>query len=219
QGGAWYILWANGMLVAVLTAFYMTRLFVLTFMGKPRWDDGTHPHESPSTMTIPLIVLAGFTVFFGLVNTPFRLAFEHFLEPAFHGIVHPEALDDALIWTLAAITLVLATGGIIYGWRRYSRDPLPVDEGGWWDRALAGFGVDDFFGRVIVAPGKRACELAADTDAKVIDGVAHGIAIGVRDVGTGLKPVQSGKVRAYAGILTIGGIALIVAMVIFGGGI
>ncbi len=219
EGGAWYIVWAIGMVVAVLTAFYMTRLFVLTFMGEPRWDDGTHPHESQGTMTIPLIVLATFTVSFGFVNTPFRFAFEHFLEPSFHGILHPEGLDDALIWSLAAITLVLATVGIVYGWRRYSRDPLPSDVGGWWDRALAGFGVDDFFGRVIVAPGKWASELASDTDKKVIDGAAHGVATGVREVGTALKPVQSGKVRAYAGVLTAAGIVLIVAMVIFGGGI
>ncbi|MGI9585943.1 MAG: NADH-quinone oxidoreductase subunit L, partial [Acidimicrobiia bacterium] len=57
KGGAWLVLWGIGMVVALLTAFYMTRLFVLTFLGKSRWDDGVKPHESPWSMTVPLLVL------------------------------------------------------------------------------------------------------------------------------------------------------------------
>ena len=218
QGGAWYILWAAGLVAALLTAFYMTRLFVLTFLGRPRWDDGIEPHESPNTMTIPLIVLATFTVSLGLVNTPFRLAFEHFLEPAFRGVAHPEGLTDALLVVLATVTLVVAIAGIVIAWRRYNADVLPVEEGGWWDRALAGFNVDDVYGRFIVAPGKAASELVADADATLIDGAAHGIGVGVKAVGVGLQPVQSGKVRGYAGLLAVAAIVLIIGMVVVGGG-
>jgi NADH-quinone oxidoreductase subunit L len=218
SGGAWYILWAIGMFVAVLTAFYMTRLFVLTFLGKPRWDEGTEPHESPPTMTIALVVLATFTVSFGLVNTPFRLAFEHFLEPAFHGVPHIEGLDTPLLIGLATLTLILVAVGIAFAWRRYTAETLPAEEEGWWGRALGGFGVDDFFGRAVVAPGRRVSELASEADATVIDGAAHGIGTGVRAVGDALRPVQSGKVRGYAGLLAIAAVVLIVGMVAMGGG-
>jgi NADH-quinone oxidoreductase subunit L len=194
QGGAWYLLWGVGMIVAVLTAFYMTRLFVLTFFGKPRWNADAHPRESPASMTIPLIVLAFFTVSFGLVNTPFRLSFEHFLEPSFRGIPHIEGLSDGLIGGLAALTLIVAVVGLVVAWRRYSVDELPVEVGGWWEKALGGFGVDDLYGKWIVAPGKRASELASQGDAVVIDGAAHGVATGVRSAGELLKPVQSGRV-------------------------
>jgi NADH-quinone oxidoreductase subunit L len=218
NGGLWYILWAVGMFVALLTAFYMTRLLVLTFFGSPRWDDGAHPHESPSTMTIPLIVLAFFTTTAGVFNTPFRLAFEHFLEASFAHIAHATESDLVLIVFLATLTLVFVGVGIVIAWRRYSVDELPVEEGGWWSRAMAGFGVDDFYGRVVVAPGKRMADVASAADATVLDGAAHGVASTVRSAGTGLRPAQSGKVRAYAAMIAVAGVLLVVTMVAFGGG-
>ncbi len=218
NGGLWYILWAVGMFVAFLTAFYMTRLMVLTFLGSPRWGDDTHAHESPSTMTIPLIVLAFFTTTAGVFNTPFRLTFEHFLDSSFERISHAGETEWGLIVGLASLTLVLVVAGIVVAARRYSAGELPMDEGRWWSRALAGFGVDDFYGRVIVAPGKQVAEAASQADATVIDGVAHGIATGVRAVGSGLRPAQSGQVRAYAAMIAVASVLLIVAMVAFGGG-
>jgi len=218
NGGLWYILWAVGMFVALLTAFYMTRLIVLTFMGSPRWSEGAHPHESPSSMTIPLIVLAFFTTTAGVFNTPFRLVFEHFLTSSFEHVAHATESEWALIVGLAALTLVLVVVGIVFAWRRYSTDELPLEEGGWWSRALAGFGVDDFYGRVIVAPGKQIANAASSADASVIDGVAHGVSEGVRSAGTGLRPAQSGNVRGYAAMIAVASVLLIVVMVAFGGG-
>lgn len=83
---------------------------------------------------------------------------------------------------------------------------------------MGGFGVDDFFGRTIVAPGRKASELASDADDTVIDGAAHGIGTAVRSLGDALRPVQSGKVRGYAGLLTVAAVILIVGMVVVGGG-
>lgn len=218
EGGIYYVVWGVGLVVAVLTAFYMTRLFVMTFLGSKRWDEGVEPHESPASMTIPLIVLGIFTVGIGFINTPFRHSFEHFLEPAFHGVAHSEPLSTAAIWTLAAVTTVGAVAGIVIAWRSYNKSELPAESGTWWTRALAGFGVDDFYGRAIVAPGKRASDLAAEADAKVIDGVAHGIGTGVTTVGSSLRPLQGGKVRSYAGALAIAGVVLVVVMLVVGGG-
>ena len=73
RGGGFYVLWAVGLLAALLTAFYMTRLFVMTFLGKPRWDGDVAPHESPRTMTIPLLVLAIFTVWLNTDALPWAV--------------------------------------------------------------------------------------------------------------------------------------------------
>jgi NADH-quinone oxidoreductase subunit L len=218
EGGMFYLVWFVGVVVAVLTAFYMTRLFVMTFLGSKRWDDGIEPHESPASMTIPLIILGIFTIGIGFINTPFRLGFEHFLEPTFHDIPHAEAMSSAVIWGLAALTSVGAIAGIALGWVRYNRESLPDETGRWWTRALGGFGVDDLYGRTIVAPGKKASELAAATDAKVLDGAAHGLGAGVTSFGSLLRPLQSGRVRSYAGALAVAGIVLVVVMVLVGGG-
>ncbi|GMQ93775.1 MAG: NADH-quinone oxidoreductase subunit L [Acidimicrobiia bacterium] len=219
RGGGFYVLWAVGVFVALLTAFYMTRLFVMTFLGRPRWGDNVHPHESPASMTIPLVVIALFTVTAGFINTPLRLAFEHFLEPSFEGIAAIEGLTIELVWVLAAFTLVVATVGIVWAWRKYSRDELPAEDGVLWRRSLAAFGIDDFYGRTIVAPGKTASDWAAETlDPEVIDGAAHGLGRGVRGFGSALAKMQTGQVREYAGGLAVAGVVLIVIFLVVGGG-
>ncbi|MEN8040215.1 MAG: NADH-quinone oxidoreductase subunit L [Actinomycetota bacterium] len=219
KGGAFLVLWVIGLLVALLTAFYMTRLFVMTFLGEPRWDDGVHPHESPYTMTIPLMVLGVFTVTAGLVNTPARLAFEHFLHPSFETIQHEMHLSDGMILALAVLALSIAIAGIAWGWRSYNVEELPAEDGPFWERALAAFGVDDFYGKVIVAPGKAASDWSAETmDPKVIDGAAHGIGHGVTAFGALLARFQGGQVRGYAGGLAVAGVLLIVVFLAVGGG-
>ena len=67
-------MWGVGLLTALLTAFYMTRMMWLTFFGAPRWDDDVHPHESPRTMTVPLLALAGVMGLQALVPLPGELA-------------------------------------------------------------------------------------------------------------------------------------------------
>ncbi len=220
KGGPWLILWGIGLLAAFLTAIYMTRLWVMTFLGKPRWAEGTQPHESSWTMTVPLLVLAVFATGFGWFNTPARLTFEHFLEPSFALIHQPEGASYSLFLILAALAVVIALAGIAVAWLRYNRDELPLEEGGFWQRGLDAFYVDDFYGRVFVAPGKKVADRFADTvDPKVLDGAAHGIARGVTSAGTGLKPVQSGQVRGYAAGIAIAGILLIIGFLVIGGGI
>ncbi len=219
KGGAFIVLWAVGLFVALLTAFYMTRMFVMTFLGRPRWDGGTHPHESPATMTVPLIVLGFFSVSAGLVNTPARLAFEHFLEPSFVGVPHIKGLTLGLIVTLAVVSLVVALAGVTWGWLAYRRDELPAEDGAFWRRSLEAFAVDDFYGRVIVAPGKRVSTWAAETmDPRVIDGAAHGVARGVLRFGSVLGKLQTGQVRGYAGGMAVAGVILIFVFLAVGGG-
>ena len=220
KGGWWLALWGIGLVVAVLTAFYMTRLFVLTFIGAPRWDEGVEPHESPPSMTVPLILLGLGTLGLGLWNTPFRLSLEHFLEPSFEGVPHPEAASVEEFVVFAGFVLVLAVIGLGWAWWRYTRTPLPAEEGGFWSNALAGFHVDEAYGRYIVAPGKAAATWCASVfDPKVIDGVTGGVARGVRDLGTSSSSLQTGQVRWYAAGMAIAGIAVLVALLVIGGAI
>ncbi|MYA38468.1 MAG: NADH-quinone oxidoreductase subunit L, partial [Acidimicrobiia bacterium] len=106
QGGFFTVLWLMGLIAALLTAFYMVRQFVMVFLGRPRWPEGVVPHESPRSMTVPLGVLAVLSVVGGLVNTPFRLGLEHFLEPSFEGVKlgHP-AEGVVSILVLAAVAV------------------------------------------------------------------------------------------------------------------
>jgi NADH-quinone oxidoreductase subunit L len=156
----------------------------------------------------------------GLVNTPIRLAFEHFLETSFESVHHIPGLSIPLISALAVLALVFATAGIVWGWVKYSKDELPAEDGRFWRRSLAAFGVDEFYGKTIVAPGKRASQWAAETfDPKVLDGTAHGIGDGVRRFGDLLARTQTGQVRGYAGGVAVGGLLLIIVLLVVGGGV
>ncbi|HSK06080.1 MAG TPA: NADH-quinone oxidoreductase subunit L, partial [Acidimicrobiia bacterium] len=124
RGGWYYFLWVIGLVTALLTAFYITRLWVLVFLGEPRWDQSAHPHESPRVMTVPLLVLAALSVLGGLVNTPFRLALEHFLEPSFELVHLQHAPDDwMLLGILAGLSTLAALGGAAAGYLAYNRPP------------------------------------------------------------------------------------------------
>ncbi|MFV1971962.1 MAG: hypothetical protein ACC683_13285, partial [Acidimicrobiia bacterium] len=108
---------------------------------------------------------------------------------------------------------------IAWAWRNYNRDELPAEDGAFWQRTLAAFGVDEFYGRTIVAPGKKASDWASESmDLKVIDGAARGTAYGVSGFGSVLAKLQTGQVREYAAGLAVAGVLLIVAFLVVGGG-
>lgn len=220
RGGGFLVLWAVGMFVALLTAWYMTRMMVMTFFGKPRWDDGAQPHESPATMTIPLVILALFTASLGFINTPVRLVFEHFLEPSFEGVGERDTAGLAVTAGLATITLVVVIVGIVFAWKRYHRDELPNEDSSFWHRSRAAFGVDDFYGKTVVSPLRAASEVAATTvEPKVIDGAVHGVGKAVSRGGSILTRTQTGQVRQYAGGIVVAGVLLVVAFLVLGGGL
>jgi len=218
KGGFFFILWFIGIVTALLTAFYMTRLIILTFFGEQRWDEGAHPHESPPTMTIPLIILAVLSAVAGLFNTPVRLGLEHFLEPSFEAVhqVHPP--DGITLWLLALASLVVVIIGIGIAYMRYGRGELPTEEGGYWAAALDGYGVDAFYGAVIVAPGKTITTwLAKVFDPKVIDGAVNGLGYATRSFGSTMRVLQTGWVRSYAAGI-VGGALGVVLWLLWQGG-
>ena len=223
RGGWYYFLWVIGLITALLTAFYITRLWVLVFLGEPRWDGNASPRESPKVMTLPLIVLAVLSVVGGLANTPFRLTLEHFLEPSFELVHLQHAPDDwMLLGVLAGLSILAALGGGAAGYLAYNRPPERwrlFEESfeplwGAWEQA---YGVDDLYGTVLVAPGRRLAEVSAfDFDARVVDGAVNGVGRLVRDIGEWARPLQTGFVRNY-GVLFLGGALIVVAWLVASG--
>ena len=224
QGGWFTALWLVGLITALLTAFYMFRQFVLVFLGKPRWPEGVTPHESPRSMTIPLIILAALAVVGGLVNTPFRLALEHFLEPSFEGITigHPsEGVSLVLVLAVLSVAAGVVGAGMAYfayhrptdGWQRFQTGFGRV--WGWWENA---YRVDDAYGAAFVTPGRRLSEFTAfRVDVKVVDGAVNGVARLVQATGRMIRPAQSGLIRQYGLWFGLGLLALLVWIVVRGG--
>jgi NADH-quinone oxidoreductase subunit L len=214
RGGVYQVIWFVGLFTALLTAFYMTRWFVLAFLGKPRWDEGVDPHESPRVMTVPLVVLAILTVGIGFINTPFRLGFEHFLEPSFEGVELQHAPDVAVTVALAGLAIVASVVGMVWAYLYYRREDhqatFYVTKGRLVHDAGEAFYVDTFYSRYVVRPLARLAEAAAAFDATVIDGAVNGTATLVKRAGTALRPIQNGFARSYAVGLAAGAIVLVV---------
>ncbi|HEY6634285.1 MAG TPA: NADH-quinone oxidoreductase subunit L [Acidimicrobiia bacterium] len=220
RGGWFSVLWVIGLVTALITAFYMTRQWVMVFLGEPRWDSGKHPHESPPVMTFPLVILAVLSVVGGLINTPFRLTLEHFLEPAFE-LVHIQHPPEGwgMFVVLAGLSVLAGLAGVAAAFVTY-RQPQEGWEGfehgfeplwGTWEQA---YGVDDIYGRVLVAPGRRAAEVAAfDVDVPIVDGAVNGIARVVKGVGEWARPLQTGFVRNYGALFLAGTVTVLIWLV------
>ena len=125
QGEGWRP-WVFGMATLIgagITAFYMSRLFFMTFHGDKRWPKEAHPHESPRTMTVPMIVLAVGSAFLGLILGPTN-GILHWLEPVVggHGQEHHPVIPAI---PLMGLTLLVVAGGVALAWMRYWRDAVP----------------------------------------------------------------------------------------------
>jgi NADH-quinone oxidoreductase subunit L len=222
-----FVLYLVGLVTALVTAFYMTRQFVMVFLGEPRWSEGVQPHESPRVMTTPLVTLAVLSVVGGFLNTPFRLALEHFLESSFEfewvEIAHPPE-GMGMFALLAGLSVLAGLAGMAAGFLAYNR-PRQLWEGFqqafgrlWptWERA---YRVDDIYGATIVAPGRRLAEAAAfKVDLPIVDGLVNGVAWLIARLGSVVRTVQTGFVRNYGVVLVAGVIAVVAWMVVAGGG-
>jgi NADH-quinone oxidoreductase subunit L len=219
--GGWYsALWVIGLVTAFLTAFYMTRQWVMVFLGTPRWEGAADPHESPRVMTVPLVLLAVLSVIGGLANTPWRTGLEHFLEPAFElvQLQHPPE-GFWMFVLLAGLSVFAGLAGVGAAFLTY-REPREswrgFEEGfeplwGMWEH---GYRVDDVYGQVIVAPGRRAAEGAAfGLDLPLIDGAVNGVARLVRELGDRARFLQTGFVRNYGALLLAGTITVVIWLV------
>lgn len=215
-----------GLAVAGLTAFYMTRWFVLIFLGKPRYDHsgphGIHPHESPWTMWVPLAVLSVAAAGAGLLNTSAEGGWLHgWLEDSvapFHAAVHPFAHS-----TLIALALSVGAIGILAAFVLYVRRE-PQAEGtvarfpGYQRLAFNKFYVDELYQLAIVKPGRMLADGLAVIDRRGIDGAVNGVARGTAGLATVGRRLQTGFVRSYAFAILVGAV-LVAALFIVGAGV
>ena len=223
RGGYWY-LWVVGLIAAFMTAFYMFRLIFMTFHGKPRDEEAfAHAHESPPSMTVPLIILAVPSIFTGIVLgfPPEDGHIDHFLHSVFEfatgGETHQFALMDGGLMLLSAL---VGIGGILLAWQFYiKRTELPALMGARFQFAhrtlLNKYWIDEFYAAVIVNPLRRFSDwLWRVIDDGVIDAFINGMARSFRSVGSGLRPIQAGEVHGYLLNMLLGLLLLMVAFVI-----
>lgn len=215
-GSASKILWVVGAITALLTAIYMTRMMVMTFMGSERFDTAHHhPHESPKIMTIPLIVLAVLSTIGGFIGIPYAFVnrdinvIEHTLEPV---IAHlgPLVIDHSHVneeRLLALGSVLIAILGIGIGLMLFRKRPLLE-----MPRILENkYYVDEIYDATLIRPivaGSRE-GLWKMFDIGVIDGLLHGIGQSVTELGRLARYMQAGFVRAYAAIILLGALILI----------
>jgi NADH-quinone oxidoreductase subunit L len=184
-------LWAVGILAAAMTAFYMFRLMFLAFWGKPRYDHHTeeHIHESPKSMTVPLMILAVLSIIGGWIGLPLAFGIHlpidiyEWLAPV-TGSIHAEAAGEAshgLEFLMMFISIAVAVTGIGTAFLMYVRRPELAD------RMAAAFPrlhqelfrkyyVDEIYDAIIIQPMKQFCLALSWFDLHVIDGIVNGSA-------------------------------------------
>ncbi len=214
-GAKGWILGGAATLGAGLTAFYMTRLMIMTFFGKPRWEEDAHPHESPSTMTIPMIVLALGSIFGGFIMVNV-LKVTDWLTPT----VGPEAdLHEGLSAiglpsiAISFIVLGFIAVGAFAAWWFVGRKEVPrvaPVKVSWVTRAArANLYGDAFNEGVFERPGLALTRASLWIEEHGIDGAVNGIS-GSMTSGSGqLRRTQNGAVRSYA-LSMLGGVVIIV---------
>ena len=200
------------LLGAGVTAFYMTRMMAMTFFGEARWEQDVKPHESPATMTIPMIVLALGSAFGGMAML-FIGDIEHWLEPV-TGFAYPQnsVSNDVLIPTTLTVILV----GAGYAWLRYGRRPIPVvapTNVSFLTKAARADAYGDAINEgLLMRPGQYLTRSLTWFDAKAIDGFVGGIAAAIGGLSARSRRLQNGLVRSYA--LTMFGGAALIALVL-----
>lgn len=214
--------WVFGMVAllgAGITAFYMSRLFFMTFEGERRWStkaDGSeqHPHESPALMTWPMIILAvgsaGLGMVLGIGNR-----FVDWLSPVTGHAEHGEPVIQPVL--LVILTLVLVIAGAVLAWRRYAISTVPVVPP--LGTALTRAARVDLYQDVVndallVEPGQHLTRSLVYTDKAVVDGAAVGVGQTAVGLGGLLRKTQTGYVRSYAATMLVSLVVLVVVVLV-----
>ena len=207
-GWSGWVLGTAALLGAGLTAFYMTRLFVLTFHGPPRWDqEKLHPHEAPSIMTVPLIFLAVGSVAAGaLMATPVR----DWLTPLLGGTEEQPVHLGAVTVTILTVLFTLAGAGLAVALFRNGTAVEEQPASPIVTAARRNLYADAFNEAVFEMPGKYLTRALVYLDNRGVDGLVNGLAATVGGGSGRLRRLQTGFVRSYA-MSILGGALLVIA--------
>jgi NADH-quinone oxidoreductase subunit L len=199
---------------AGITAFYMTRVMLMTFFGQKRWREDSHPHESPPVMTVPLWILGGLSVVGGLGLLYLGGGIVDWLEPVTGEEHHELAIPAA---ALSAIIIAVVASGIAIAWLIFGRQPVPAT-------APAGSLVTvaarkDLYGdaineAVFMRPGQYLTRSLVYVENKGLDGAVGGTAAAFGGLSARVRRIQTGFVRSYALSMLAGAAVVVVAMLL-----
>ena len=211
-GAKGIILGGTALIGAAITAFYMTRVMVLTFTSKERWEENQHPHESPILMWLPMAILA-----IGSVTTGFLFtrgdALANWLNPVFgeHGEGHEAHLLEPIV--VSGMALVAVAIGVAIAIKKYQLSTVdavaPQNVSIFTRIARKDLMQDSFNEAVFMRPGQALTSLLVKGDENVVDGAVRGIGRTALGAGASLRKTQTGFARSYAALILIGAIALI----------
>ena len=210
------LFWGIATVAAFITAFYMFRAVFMTFHGEEKFDHHhVHPHESPSLMTVPLMILAGLAVVGGLVGFPIiegANKFKEFLAPAITPLVHEVHSPVWFEITMMAFSMAVAIAGIYMAYKFYMKRPelpekvtekIPVI----YDLVYHKYYVDEIYDAAVVEPIKNGSDfLWHGVDETVIDGAVNGSATTVGWLSSQLRKLETGFVQSYALAILIGAV-------------
>ena len=199
--GDWfgYALGGIAVLAAGLTAFYMTRLMLMTFFGRPRWEEGVHPHEAPSVMTIPMVVLAFGSVFAGFALVQ-AFPLSDWLEPVFgepeeaEHVIAPLTIGIALV----VVMLIGALLAYLFVGRREVPVTAPVRVSFVTRAARNALYADQVNESLFMRPGQWLTRALVFFDNRGVDGAVNGLAATLGGSSSRLGRAQTGFVRTYA---------------------
>ena len=208
------VLGVVALLGAGLTAFYMTRVMILTFFGDRRWAPDAVPHESPASMTWPMIALAVGSVGAGGLLV-LGGALQHWLEPVVGYDHHEGGLP---VWLVTTVTLAVVLAGVAVAYRQYVRAPVPATA----PEAVSALTVAarrDLYGdavneAVFMRPGQGLVRALDGVESTGIDGSVTGAATGIGALSRGLRRLQTGFVRSYALYMFAGATVVVGALVL-----
>ena len=207
------LLGSTALLGAAITAFYMTRVMILTFTGAKRWDDNQHPHESPILMWLPMAILA-----IGSVTSGFLLsrgsALKNWLEPLFESHrEHEELLSPMVVSGLALLMVVIGVAIAVMKYQLSDVDSVAPEDVSVFTRiARRDLLQDDINEALFMRPGQALTSALVKIDESVVDGAVRGIGQIAIGSGSTLRRTQTGFVRSYAMLILIGAAALITAI-------
>ncbi|MGH3737067.1 MAG: NADH-quinone oxidoreductase subunit L [Micromonosporaceae bacterium] len=197
------------LLAAGLTAFYMTRLFVLTFHGPKRWTEGQHPHESPPVMWVPLVLLAVGSLASGYLMST---SVPEWLTPLY-GEPH-EVHGKLGHWTVTGLTLGVAVLGVGLAYLLFRNGTAEQEQpaGPVVTAARAHLYGDAFNETVFELPGRYLTRALVYLDSRGIDGLVNGLAAAVGGSSSRLRRLQTGFVRSYALTILMGALVVVAAL-------
>lgn len=218
-GEGWrpWVFGSVALVAAGLTAFYMSRLFFMTFHGEKRWaptreGKEQRPHEAPALMTVPMVILAVGSVGLGAALVVGD-TFTGWLEPAIGAVEHHDPVLPVPV--IMGATIVLMAAGVFLAWRQYGAAPVPVEapRGSVLTRAARQDLYQDAVNEgVFMRPGQYLTRALVYGDSAVVDGAVMGLARGTSGMGGWLRRLQTGYIRSYAAIMLVGVVAALVVV-------